>query len=125
MPDIEEYLDEKGRSPFGEWLKTLDRDVRARVRTRIDRIVRGNFGDSRHLAEGVYELRLDFGPGYRIYYGRAGPVVVILLCGGDKSTQRADIDRARRYWLAYSHRVSDGDGSYESAQIPRFVEGRS
>jgi len=96
--EILEYRDDDGRAPFREWLRELDGSVRARVRTRIDRMERGNFGDFKSVGGGVFELRMDFGPGYRVYFGRHGNVVVVLLCGGDKSEQRSDIERAKSFW---------------------------
>ena len=81
---------------FIDWLGAL-RDVRARARIakRIDRIADGNFGDAKSVGDGVSELRFAFGPGYRVYYVQRGDVVVILLCGGDKSSQERDIERAK------------------------------
>lgn len=82
---------------FTEWLANL-RDVAGAVRIakRINRVEMGNFGDHKALGDDVSELRLDFGPGYRVYYTRRGNVVVLLLCGGDKSTQAKDIERAKK-----------------------------
>jgi putative addiction module killer protein len=71
------------------------------IRARLNRIRLGNFGDCKSVGAGVEELRVDFGPGYRIYYGRHGLVVVILLCGGDKSSQAKDIRTAQKYWKEY------------------------
>lgn len=89
------------------WLDSL-RDIRARARIeqRINRLLRGNFGDCKPLknAEGVHELRLDFGPGYRVYFGIAEKVIVLLLTGGDKSSQDKDISKARIYWNDYKQR---------------------
>lgn len=81
---------------FDNWFNRL-RDLRARVRVqaRIDRLATGNPGDHKSVGGGVNELRIDEGPGYRVYYTQRGAVLVILLCGGDKSTQRADIERAK------------------------------
>lgn len=98
MFEVLEYITTDGEAPLSQWLQTLDRPVRARIRTRIDRVARGNLGDSKALGAGLYELRLDFGPGYRIYYGRQGQTVVVLLCGGDKASQQSDIAKARKYW---------------------------
>lgn len=77
-----------------------DEKTRLRIDARLARLRLGNFGDCKSLGGGIYELRIDVGPGFRIYFGRSGHQVVILLCGGDKSTQRADIKRARQYWAA-------------------------
>jgi putative addiction module killer protein len=89
-------FDVRRTAEFSAWLTGL-RDVRARARItkRIDRLAGGNLGDSKPVGGGVSELRLDFGPGYRIYYARRGDVMVILLCGGDKGAQARDIERAR------------------------------
>ena len=82
------------------------KDVRARakIRTRIDRISLGNFGFCDSVGLGVAELKIDFGPGYRVYFGELGNRLIILLCGGDKSTQREDIKNAHNYWLDYRRR---------------------
>jgi putative addiction module killer protein len=102
---IEVYTARDGTEPFTDWLDGLrDRQARALIRVRLDRISLGNFGDSRPVGEGVMEARIDFGPGYRVYFGRDGEVVVILLCGGDKSTQDRDIRRAKEYWSDYGNR---------------------
>ena len=81
---------------FDDWFTAL-RDIRARVRiqTRIDRLEMGNPGDSKAVGGGITELRIDYGPGYRVYFTQRGAVLVVLLCGGDKSTQQADITRAK------------------------------
>jgi putative addiction module killer protein len=72
-----------------------DRQGRAKILTRIDRLEEGNPGNSRSLGAGVVEMKIDFGPGYRVYYVERGPVLIVLLCGGDKSTQASDIKRAK------------------------------
>jgi putative addiction module killer protein len=90
------------RDLFADWFENL-RDFAARVaiRRRIDRVEEGNFGDHRYVGEGVWELRIHFGPGYRVYYGEDGPKIVLLLCGGDKRTQEKDIRRAQELWSAW------------------------
>ena len=82
---------------FRRWLHGLkDRQARARVQAQLDRLALGNPGDTKPLGDGVSELRIDYGPGYRVYFQRRGPVIVVLLAGGDKRTQDADIKRAIR-----------------------------
>lgn len=81
---------------FSEWFSGLrDKRAKARIDARIDRMAMGNFGDVEPAGEGVSELRIDYGPGYRVYFIRRGPTLVLLLCGGDKSTQDKDIKRAK------------------------------
>ena len=89
--EIDYYISEDGRKPFKEWLERL-RDVRgrAKIRIRLDRVRLGNFGDSRSVGEGVNELRVDYGPGYRIYFGQDGARLILLLIGGDKSSQNSN-----------------------------------
>jgi len=99
---IKEYLTADGKSPFSEWLEKLqDRQARAIIRKRINRVRQGNLGDSKPVGDGVFELRIDFAAGYRVYFGQDGEVIVVLLCGGDKSSQDADIKRAKQYWNDY------------------------
>lgn len=82
---------------FDPWLRKLrDREARLRILSRIDRLAHGNPGDAKSLGRGAWELRLNYGPGYRVYYAQRGHQVVLLLCGGDKSTQQNDIARARQ-----------------------------
>ena len=84
-------------SEFDAWLGALkDKSARGRMLARLVRLEAGNWGDAKHLKAGVSELRLDFGPGYRIYFTRLGTSIVILLCGGDKSSQAGDIQHAKR-----------------------------
>lgn len=103
--EIRLYRTIDGKIPFSEWFEGLD-DARTqqRIDARLARIRVGNFGDTKALGGGVYELRLDFGPGYRIYFGYEGRTIVILLCGGDKSTQQQDIKKAKQYWMNYQER---------------------
>lgn len=96
---LRNYKTQSGKTPFLDWLNTIkDPVVRHRIRRRLDRVELGNFGDYKILDEGVCELRLDFGPGFRVYFAEEGDVIVILLCGGDKSTQEKDIKTAKKYW---------------------------
>jgi putative addiction module killer protein len=101
--EIEILLYRRGQStPFSDWLSSLrDATTVGIVRARLNRIRLGNFGDTKSVGGGVAELRIDFGPGYRIYYGRQGASAVILLCGGDKRAQARDILTAQKYWKEY------------------------
>lgn len=99
------YVTEEGREPFNEWLGSLrDHRARAKIRVRLDRVSMGNFGDCHGVGDGVQELRINYGPGYRVYFGQEGSTIILLLCGGDKSTQTKDIEAAKRYWSEYRRR---------------------
>jgi putative addiction module killer protein len=104
--EIRRYTTAGGRDIFGEWLANLgDLKARARIAVRIDRLAGGNFGDWNSIGEGLHELRIDYGPGYRVYYGKIETARVLLLCGGDKRKQSADIKKARAYWKDYKKRT--------------------
>ena len=103
--EVLEYLTENKKNPFRNWLEGLrDRQARAKIRVRLNRIRLGNFGDSKSVGNGVSELRIRYGPGYRVYFGRKGNTVVILLIGGSKKTQSKDIALAKKYWNDYLRR---------------------
>lgn len=104
---VREYLDSNGRNHFRTWLTGLPPEVAARIQARIFRLERGILGDTKPVGHGVRELRLAFGPGYRVYFGFDGPRTVLLLAGGDKRSQRRDIIAARRHWLDYRRRKRD------------------
>ena len=104
--EIKQYLTETGECPFRDWLACLDIDIRARIQARIFRLELGNLGDYKFLGAGIYELRCDFGPGYRIYFGIEGRKIILLLVGGDKKTQRKDIAIAKSYWLTWKKGLS-------------------
>ena len=99
---VENYERPDGSCPFEEWLTSLrDQRARAIIRTRIARVRLGNLGNCEPVGAGVLELKIDYGPGYRVYFGQVGTKLVILLCGGDKSSQPEDIRRAIEYWEDY------------------------
>lgn len=99
------YVTEEDREPFTEWLNSLqDQRARAKIRVRLDRVSLGNFDDCHGVGGGAQELRLNYGPGFRVYLGQDGERIVLLLCGGDKSTQMRDIQTAQRYWNEYRRR---------------------
>jgi putative addiction module killer protein len=100
--EIQRYVTSEGKVPFAEWLDSLrDRKARLKIQTQLRRINLGNWGDYRSLGEGVYEFKINYGPGYRIYFGQVGLTLILLLCGGDKSTQQQDIEKAKEYWRNY------------------------
>jgi putative addiction module killer protein len=105
MRELREYLTSNGKSPFADWLTSL-KDVKARaiIRVRLDRASLGNLGDCKSVGGGVQELRIDFGPGYRVYLGQEGEVLILLLCGGTKKSQFKDIQKAKDYWQDYKER---------------------
>jgi putative addiction module killer protein len=99
------YRREAGDEPFTDWLVGLrDLDAAARVRVRLRRLEAGNPGDVKAVGGGVAELRIDVGAGYRVYFGRQGAAIVILLLGGDKTTQSADIECAKLFWTDWKRR---------------------
>lgn len=99
---VKNYVTPEGRVPFEEWVQSLnDKRAIARILQRINRIRLGNLGDSRSIGSGVYELRIHFGLGFRIYFGVADAQTVILLIAGDKSSQKKDISIAQNYWKEY------------------------
>lgn len=103
--ELRDYLTEAGRDPYAEWLAGLqDQTARARVLARTQRLRAGAFGDCKPLRDGVWELRIDHGPGYRVYYAQAGRTLVLLLIGGDKRGQQADIAMAVRFWKDFQER---------------------
>ena len=105
MFDLIHYADSDGKDHFGRWLESLsDVQAQARVSARLIRLHRGNFGDCRAVGEGVWEIRIDWGPGYRVYYAIAGKQAILLCEGGDKRTQATDIQRAIARWKDWQQR---------------------
>lgn len=106
--EIVVYVDRDGKAPFSEWLDGLsDLKGRARIRIRINRVRLGNMGDCESVGGGVSELRVHQGPGYRVYFGNDGKRIVVLLCGGDKSSQKSDIKQAKRLFKDYKERKDE------------------
>jgi len=106
MIEIRRYITPTGKDVIGEWLSGLrDAQARARIAVRIDRLSLGNFGDCKPLRDSVSELRIDSGPGYRVYYAMLGRTRVLLLCGGDKRRQASDIARAVHYLHDHKERT--------------------
>lgn len=102
--EIVVYHTAKGKEPYTEWLNKLDEEAKDKVSIRLRRLKSGLFGDCKNLKGGVYELRLHYGEGLRVYYGREGKRIVLLLSGGTKKRQSKDIERAKKCWLDYKTR---------------------
>jgi putative addiction module killer protein len=106
--EIRQYVDRLGRIPFERWFLRLDGTVRARITVALGRLEEGNFSTTKSLGGGIHELRLDFGPGYRVYFGKDGETIVILLGGGTKKRQQADIEAAHALWQQYKSEKQEG-----------------
>ena len=104
MVEIKEYLDNQGLSPYAKWFNRLNAVAAAKVSTALYRMESGNFSNVKGVGSGVFEYRIDFGPGYRIYFGKDGDTVVILLAGGTKKQQATDIKAAQSFWKDYKRR---------------------
>jgi putative addiction module killer protein len=98
---IEKYVLPSGRCPFDDWFNKLDMQDQALIDTRFDRVARGNFGDVKPLGDGVYELKFKSGAGFRVYFGRSGKQVILLLCAGSKRSQTKDIAAAKNYFACF------------------------
>jgi putative addiction module killer protein len=107
MVDMREYHDPSGRSPFREWFDRLNAEASRKVTTALYRMGLGNFSNAKSVGGGIYECRIDFGPGYRVYFGRDGDLLVILLAGGTKQRQQNDIRLALRRWEDYKRRKKE------------------
>ncbi len=101
---VREYVDAAGKSPFSKWLRGLNVHAAAKVTTALERIADGNVSNVKPVGAGVLEYRIDFGPGYRMYFGRDGDQLVILIGGGTKKRQQADINAAKAHWADYKRR---------------------
>jgi putative addiction module killer protein len=109
MIEIREYIDARGHSPFARWFNGLNARAAARVTTVLLRIEQNNLANTKSVGAGVREYRLDFGPGYRIYFGRNGDTLIILLGGGTKKRQHKDIETAQALWQKYKQRKRQGE----------------
>jgi putative addiction module killer protein len=109
MVVVREYLDWSGRSPFGDWTDRLNREAAAKVAAALARMQQGNFSNAKSVGAGVFEYRIDFGPGYRIYFGKDGERLVILVGGGTKKRQPEDIHTALARWQDYKKRKGTGE----------------
>jgi putative addiction module killer protein len=108
MVEVREYLDRSGRSPFAAWSDRLNREAAAKVAAALARMQQGNFSNAKGVGTGTYEYRIDFGPGYRIYFGKDGDRLVILVGGGTKNRQQEDIKTALARWQDYKQRKESG-----------------
>ncbi|MFC1681313.1 type II toxin-antitoxin system RelE/ParE family toxin [Pseudomonadota bacterium] len=102
--EVREYLDAEGNSPYAKWFDRLNATAAVKVATAIHRIEQGNFSNVKGVGAGIYEYRIYFGPGYRIYFGKAGDSLVILLAGGTKKRQYLDVTTAKAHWRDYKRR---------------------
>ena len=104
MIEVREYVDPAGKSPFTKWVFELNVQAAVKVAAALERIADGNLSNVKPVGAGVLEFRINFGPGYRIYFGRDGDRLIILLAGGTKKRQQADIVKAKEYWIDYRKR---------------------
>ncbi len=104
MLDIREYVDTEDRSPYARWFDRLDARAAAKVATSVVRMEQGNLSNAKGVGSGVFEYRIDFGPGYRVYFGKDGDTIIILLGGGIKKRQQKDIEAAQDLWREYKQR---------------------
>jgi putative addiction module killer protein len=102
--DVREYLAADGSSPYGKWFNSLNAQAAAKIAVAVTRIEQGNLSNAKGVGAGLYEYSIDFGPGYRIYFGRDSDALVILLGGGTKKRQQEDIRRAQALWIDYKRR---------------------
>jgi len=107
--EIREYTDELGRSRYADWISQFDDGTQARIAIGLRRVGTGNFSNVKSVGSGVFELKLNFGPGFRVYIGREADHLILLLGGGTKSRQGADIERAKASWRAYKQRKRAGE----------------
>ena len=104
MLELRYFLASDGKSPFEDWFNDLDAQAAAKVSVALARLEQGNLSNVKSVGEGVAEYRIDWGPGYRVYFGRDGDVLVILLTGGTKQRQQRDIESAKASWVDYKRR---------------------
>ena len=104
MIELREYIDAKGRSPYARWFNRLNAQAAAKVAITLVRMEQGNLSNAKVVGGGILECRIDFGPGYRIYFGKEGDTLIVLLGGGTKKSQQQDIETARELWREYKRR---------------------
>lgn len=104
--ELQFFTATNNKKPLKEWLSKINEPIQSRIQRRLDRLSLGHYGDVKSVGEGIFELRLQFGPGYRIYFAETDGYIILLLYGGDKSTQAKDIKKAKQYWREFLERVS-------------------
>jgi putative addiction module killer protein len=114
MIDVREYVDPRGRSQYRKWFDGLNSSTAAKVATALTRLAGGNFSNAKGIASGLFEYKVDFGPGYRIYFGQDGERLIILLGGGSRVRQRVDIAAAHLKWQEYKHRKKENPNAPHS-----------
>jgi len=107
MFDVREYLDSTGSSPYGNWFNRLNSQAAAKVATALIRLMAGNLSNVKGVGSGLFEYKIDFGPGYRIYFGKDGDRLVVLVGGGSKKRQNYDITVALTHWQDYKRRKQE------------------
>ena len=107
MIEVREYIDAEGRSPYARWFNRLNIQAAAKVATALVRMAHGNLSNTKGVGGGVFECRINFGPGYRVYFGKDGETLIILLGGGTKNRQQNDIEAARDLWREYRRRIHE------------------
>ncbi|MCW5589073.1 MAG: type II toxin-antitoxin system RelE/ParE family toxin [Legionellales bacterium] len=108
MKELRVYRTKAGKQPFTDWLASLnDKIVRAQINSRLNRVALGNFGDYKSVGSGIMELRIHRSPGYRIYFKEHDNTIILLLFGGNKKTQKDDIQKAKEYWIDFKERYYD------------------
>ena len=119
MPKVTQYETENGSVPFAEWFNSLGAKAAAKVTAATTRMELGNFGDRKSVGGGVWERRVNFEKGYRLYYAKDGDDLVLLFCGGTKSRQQSDIDEAKQYWKNYKKRKTQKKANEKDKATPR------
>ena len=105
--EVKLYCDENGNEPIKHWLQKLDKSYRRIIDSRMARLLLGNYGDYKRINKDIFELRFQIGSGYRVYFAEEGDIIVLLLCGGDKKTQKRDIEKAIKYYERYRRIKND------------------
>jgi len=106
--EIRFYQKPNGKEPFSEWFKSIkDIKIRAHLKNRFERVCVGNTGDCKAVGDGIFEIRIHYGPGYRVYFAEKGGYFILFLIGGTKNSQKKDIEKAKAYWADFQERMND------------------